>query len=198
MKALSLLCCSVLRRELEAFLARDYPEAELVFLDSMLHMHPERLRQRLDEAVAARPDRRCLLVYGDCHARMRETGDRPGCGRTEAVNCADLLLGRERYRTFRNGKAFVFLPEWTLRWRKVFQHELGFSDPALAREFMRENQRSLVYVDTGLMAVPTETLEEISAHFAMPVEVVGVSLDHLRQAIRSAVERLQGGSGHGR
>ena len=197
MKTLSLLCCSVLRREVETFLAQDYPEAELVFLDSTLHMHPEQLRQQLDAALAARPDRHCLLVYGDCHARMRETCERPNCWRIEAVNCADLLLGRERYRTLRNSKAFVFLPEWTHRWREVFQHELGFSDPALAREFMRENQRSLVYVDTGLMPVPTAILEEISAYFAMPLEVVGVSPDHLHQTVRAAVEHLMG-AGHGR
>ena len=101
MKTLSLLCCSVLRREVETFLAQDYPEAELVFLDSTLHMHPEQLRQQLDAALAARPDRHCLLVYGDCHARMRETCERPNCWRIEAVNCADLLLGHSQ----ENGKS---------------------------------------------------------------------------------------------
>jgi len=193
---LSFICCSVLRREIESFLRRDYPQAEQVFLDSMLHMHPEKLHQTLDEVLAARADRACLLIYGDCHAHMRETGELPQCAKTDAINCGDLLLGRELYRTYRNGKAFLFLPEWTERWREVFQQELGFKDQALAREFMQESQRQLVYVDTGLIPVPEKTLQEIAEFFNMPMEIVSVSLDQLRRAVRSAVERLEAKTAH--
>ncbi len=196
MKSLSFICCSVLRREIEEFLSQDYPQAEQIFLDSMLHMRPEMLHQAIDQALAARPDRHCLLVYGDCHAYMKETGERPHCTRTDAINCGDLLLGRELYRTYRNGKAFLFLPEWTERWREVFQKELGFSDQSLARDFMQESQRRLVYVDTGLIPVPETTLQEISEFFGMPMEIVPVSLNQLRQAVRSAVERLKAKTAH--
>ncbi len=196
MKALSFICCSVLRRELEAFLGQDYPQAEQVFLDSMLHMRPEMLHKAINEALAVRPDRQCLLVYGDCHAHMKETGLRPHCARSDAINCGDLLLGRSLYLTYRNSKAFLFLPEWTERWREVFEKELGFSDPALAREFMQESQRRLVYVNTGLIPVPHETLQEIAEFFSMPMEIVSVSLDTLRQAIHSAMQHLEKKAAH--
>ncbi len=196
MKALSFICCSVLRREIETFLSEDYPEAEQVFLDSMLHMRPEMLHHVIDEAIAARPDRHCLLVYGDCHAHMKEMGRRSDCARTDAINCGDLLLGRDLYRTYRSEKAFLFLPEWTERWREVFQKELGFSDPSLAREFMQESQRRLVYLDTRLIPVPAKTLQEIADFFSMPMEIVSVSLDKLRQAVRSAVQHLEAKAAH--
>jgi len=196
MRSLSIICCSVLRREVEAFALREYPEAELVFLDSMLHMHPEKLRQTIDAALAARPDRDCLLVYGDCHAHMHETGRRPHCARTSAVNCGELLLGREAYRSFRNERVFLFLPEWIERWREVFIKELGFSDQSLAREFMQESQRSLVYLDTGLIPVPEKTLAEIAGYFGMPVDVLAVSLNELHQAVHLAVQHLQTGDSH--
>jgi hypothetical protein len=191
MKPLTVVCCSVLRREIEHILDEDLPEAEDVFLDSMLHMHPEELRRTIDAVLAEKMDRPVLLVYGDCHARMAETGLRQQCARTEAVNCGELLLGRERYREFRNGKIFLFLPEWTQRWREVFVRELGFSDPSLAREFMQENQRRLVYLDTGLIPVPARALAEIEEYFGMPVEIVAVTLVHLRQAVRDAARRLE-------
>ncbi len=191
MKDLSFICCSVLRREIETFLSLYYPLAEQVFLDSMLHMRPEMLRKAIDEAIAVRPDRHCLLVYGDCHSYMKETGQRPHCARTDGINCGDLLLGRDLYLTYRNGKAFLFLPEWTERWREIFQKELGFSDPALAREFMQESRRRLVYVDTGLIPVPDKTLREISDFFGMPMEIVPISLENLRRALQSAVQRLE-------
>lgn len=191
MKPLTLVCCSVLRREMERILEEELPDAQAVFLDSMLHMHPEELCRTIDAVLAARIDRRILLVYGDCHARMAETGRRPQCARTGAVNCGELLLGQQRYREFRNGKTFLFLPEWTQRWREVFVQELGFADRSLAREFMQDNQRRLVYLDTGLIPVPTRTLAEIEEYFGMPVEIVAVTLVHLRQAVRDVARRLE-------
>ena len=191
MSTLSIICCSVLRRELEALALDEYPDAELVFLDSMLHMHPEKLRHAIDAALAARPDRDCLLVYGDCHAHMQEAGRRPHCARTGAVNCGELLLGWETYHSFRNEKVFLFLPEWTERWRQVFVRELGFSDQSLAREFMQESRQRLVYLDTGLIPVPEKTLAEIADYFGMPVDVLAVSLNELHQAVHLAVQHLQ-------
>lgn len=196
MRTLSIICCSVLRREIEAFALRQYPDAELIFLDSMLHMHPEKLRLTIDAALAARPDRDCLLVYGDCHAHMHETGQRQHCARTNAVNCGELLLGRETYRSFRNQKVFLFLPEWTERWREVFIKELGFSDQTLAREFMLESQRRLVYLDTGLIPVPKIALEEIADYFGMPVDVLAVSLNALHQNVRLTIQHLQTRDSH--
>lgn len=196
MRTLSIICCSVLHRELEAFALQQYPDAELVFLDSMLHMHPEKLRLTIDAALAARPNRDCLLVYGDCHAHMQETSRRPCCVRTNAVNCGELLLGREPYRFFRKQGVFLFLPEWTERWKEVFINELGFSDQSLAREFMRESQRRLVYLDTGLIPVPKIALEEIADYFGMPVDVLAVSLNVLHQNVRLAVQHLQTRNAH--
>ena len=196
MRTLSIICCSVLRRELEAFASRQYPDAELVFLDSMLHMHPEKLRLIIDAALAARPHRDCLLVYGDCHAPTHETVRRPHCARTSSVNCGELLLGRDTYRSFRNQKVFLFLPEWTERWREVFINELGFSDRSLAREFMQESQRRLVYLDTGLIPAPEKTLKEIADYFGMPVDVLAVTLNNLHQNVRLAIQHLQTRDSH--
>jgi hypothetical protein len=191
MKSLTVICCSVLRREIEEILSRDYPEAEMIFLSSMLHMHPEMLRKAIDGVLLTRPDRPCLLVYGDCHAHIQETAELPLCTKTDAINCGDLLLGRDLYQTFRREKAFLFLPEWTKRWREVFQKELGFSDQSLAREFMQENQSRLIYIDSGLIPVPEKTLFEISEYFSMPMDIVSVSLDQLRETVLSAVKNLE-------
>lgn len=196
MKPLTFLCCSVLRDELSTFLADNYPEAELLFLDSMLHMRPQRLEATLGQALDQRQDRRCLLVYGDCHARMREAASRPGCVKTEGVNCGELLLGHERYRRLRNDRVFLFLPEWTRRWREVFVEQLGFTDVDLARQFMAESRKRLVYLDTGREPVPLATLKEIETFFAMPVEILPVSLEHLHQAVRAAATRFGQGHGH--
>jgi hypothetical protein len=156
----------------------------------MLHMHPERLHRVMDESLTALGDRQCLLIYGDCHPYIYDAEQRPHCCRTKAVNCADLLMGKELYTSYRRRKAFIFLPEWTLRWREVFQKELGFNNPSLAQAFMQENREILLYLDTGLLPVPQKTLDEIAEFFGMPTEVLAVSLDPLRRAIHTALAGL--------
>ncbi len=194
MKPFTVICCSVLRREIEYLFAKDYPEAELVFLDSMLHMHPEKMREAIDKELVARPDCYCLLVYGDCHAHMRETADKPLCAKVKGVNCGHLLLGKEDYRSCRNNKTFLFLPEWTERWHEVFEKELGFTDRDLAREFMHENQRDLLYLDTGLIPVPQDTLNDITNFFDMPIDVLPVALDQLRHSVKAAIGQMMEGA----
>ena len=189
---LVVICCSVLKKELEAVLGFAYPGTERIYIDSMLHMHPAKLHRTMEEIMSARPGSPCLVVYGDCHAYMSEIEKHHHCARTAGVNCGELLLGQEQYKIFRREKAFLFLPEWTWRWREVFQKELGFSDPILAREFMQENSHSLVYLHTGLCPIPEKTISEISTFFAMPVRITEVPLDHLRMAVQSALKRIEG------
>ena len=196
MNHFTVVSCSVLLREISEILRLDYPEAEPIFLESMLHMRPEKLRISINEILAARPARPCLLVYGDCHAHIRETGLRLHCQKTDGVNCGELLLGQEVYRACRRENAFLFLPEWTERWREVFEKELGFSDRSLSREFMQENMNKLVYLDTGLIPVPQTILDEISEYFDMPMEILPVSIDQLRQTVRSAYKRLKEQGAH--
>jgi hypothetical protein len=191
-----ILCCSVLKQEILSVLGT-MPEASgLVFLDSMLHMHPEGLYRSMKKVLSEQKDRPCLIVYGDCHAYMHEMAQIPGCVRLPGVNCAELLLGPERYAVCRREKTFLFLPEWTERWQEVFQKELGFSDRALAREFMGETRKRLAYLDTGLVPVPTKTLDDIASFFDMPVETIPAPLGHLARAVETALMQLEKGPNH--
>ena len=193
---LLIVCCSVLKKEVSEIMKNHSTSVDMVFLDSMLHMNPERLRLEMERVLSDHPDQPCLIVYGDCHAHMEQMEQCPHRARTQAVNCGELLTGQERYRDFRREKAFLFLPEWTERWQEVFQKELGFSDPVLAGEFMRDTRETLVYLDTGLVAVPVETLKDISRFFGMAVETVGVPLDPLAEAMEKALKRLESEGSH--
>lgn len=183
------IACGVFRREVEQILREEFPDAVSVFPDSMLHMHPEQLRRELDTEIARHGRRPVVLVYGDCHAYMQQSCQLPHCTRTAGMNCCELLLGHEQYRQFQRDRVFIFLPEWTYRWREVFARELGLADRNNAGLFMKDMHSALVYLDTGISPVPEETLRDIETYFDMPVSVRSVSLDMLRNAIRTAAER---------
>lgn len=160
------------------------------FLDSMLHMHPTLLQETVEQTLTQEilPT---LIIYGDCGPTMHDIDKRFVCARTSSLNCGDLLLGHARYQKLQSGLAFLFLPEWTERWREVFQIELGFSNPELARIFMHDTRKSLVYVDTGLIPVPRSTLREIEDYFAMPVEIQSATLGPLRAKIHEGMQLLE-------
>ncbi len=83
---------------------------------------------------------------------------------------------------------FFLLPEWTLRWREVFEKELDLPEK-IAKEFMQGMHTKLLYIDTGQVPVPTEHLQEASEMLGLPFEVLRVGLEHLLAGIREALER---------
>jgi hypothetical protein len=189
-KKITCIACGVFKMEIEALARQGLFNCNVITLESMLHMKPAELEQNMEHAMAARPNDKFLILYGDCHPHMREMQAREDTTRVAGINCCDILLGRAEYRKLQKDQAFIFLPEWTMRWQEVFAHELGFAQPAVARAFMKEYRKRLVYVDTGVMQVPDGTLKEIAEFFNMPVEVMGISLDNLHQEICNALRKF--------
>lgn len=187
------LCCGIFEMELARIDPALRSRIEPRFLDSMLHMRPDLLEERLVQALREEEDRPTILIYGDCCPRMRELAAAPGRSRTKGLNCIEIALGGARFRTLRREGAFFFMAEWLARWREVFALELGFGSPALARDFMRESAKLIVYVDTGCAEVPTEELAEIGRYFALPVAVERAGLAGIESAIRNSLEELGDG-----
>lgn len=187
------IACSIFRKEIEALQASGRLEQPVAFLSSMLHMVPAQLETDLREALqAARADgsgQGIVMAYGDCCAHMNTFETEFGAVRTAGINCCEILLGRETYRRLRKEGAFFLMPEWALAWKEVFVGQLGLLG-SNAKAFMREMHTRLIYLDTGLMPVPGEALEEASAFLGLPLEIMEVSLepllDSLNQAARNA------------
>ena len=184
------LACGVFRMEMEALIARGSLDYPVTTLDSMLHMKPAGLERAMERAMAAGPGDRFLLVYGDCHPRMHEMQDRKNTAKVAGINCCDIVLGRDVYRKLQKELAFIFMPEWTMRWREIFTHELGFKKPDVLQAFIQEHRKKLVYVDTGVLPVPDKTIQDIREFFGMPVEVMPVSLDFLLQGVNKALQKF--------
>lgn len=185
-----LVSCGIFRQELARLGPAVTGPMRPVFLDSILHMRPARLDAIL-MGLAGNEKRRMLLIYGDCCPHMEELAARPTIRKVRGLNCCDILLGHDVYRQLRREGAFFFLPEWTTRWEEIFQTELGLKDQPLAREFMHEMHKRLVYLDTGLAEAPRKALADIEAFFDMPVEIRPVGLEHLATGVLDGLRRLE-------
>ena len=188
---ITLLICSVLEAEVRQLAALHWPESPIIALDSLLHIRPEALAQRLGPAVDAElaAGRRVVLVYGDCFAWMSDLEGRPGVARVAGMNCNSILLGRDECRALLKVGAFFLLPEWTTRWREIFTRDLGLNREN-ARGLMHDAHRKLVYLDTGIVPVPTADLQACAEHCGLPWEILPVSLEPLRAAIAEARARV--------
>ncbi|MBU0935238.1 MAG: DUF1638 domain-containing protein [Spirochaetes bacterium] len=182
------LACGIFRQELARLPPELLSGLRLSFLDSMLHMQPEKLDQILHTALL-NPEP-TLLVYGDCCHNMDEFIRPSVCRRTAGVNCCEIMLGSPRYCELRSKGSFFFMPEWTERWAEVFKTELGFADPDLARRFMADSMSGLVYLDTGVSTIPSGTIKEIEAFMGMPVRIEHTGLQQLELSIRAALKDL--------
>ncbi len=120
---------------------------------------------------------------------MLDQESMPGVYRVKGMNCPDVLLGPEKYRSLRKQGAFILLPEWTLRWKEIFQTELGL-DEHVAKDFMQEMHTKLIYLDTGSMPVPTDHLNEFSDYAGLDYEVLQTASNHIQIAINEAIDRM--------
>jgi hypothetical protein len=91
----------------------------------------------------------------------------------------------------RSEAVFFLMPEWTLRWEHIIKEELGLKTKELARDFMCQSMRRAVYIDTGVITVPTEALEAFSAYTGLPVTVEKVGPGHFAAALESALGRIE-------
>jgi len=185
-----MICCSVLQAEVESLCKAHWPVHKLIYLPSMLHMHPERLASSLESVLdnELKEGHGVVLIYGDCCARMTALEALPGVVRTRGKNCCELLLGPEEYRRLLQEGAFFLIPEWARRWKEIFAKELGLNRDN-ATSLMQEMHRKLVYLDTGLAPAPETALKECAEYCGLPYEVQPVSLERLRLAIEEALLR---------
>jgi hypothetical protein len=180
----SIIACSIFRKEIESLKMVLLKESSIHYLDSMLHMTPNLLDQKMSTEVNEELNNgnNVAIIYGECHACMNKLEARNNIKRIAGMNCIEIFLGKEQYRKLRKEGAFFLLPEWCGRWHEVFEKQLGLNMEN-AKSFMQEMHTQLIYIDTGVTPVPETTLNEISKYTGLPYSILPISLSNLEKAI---------------
>ena len=186
---LVIIACSIFRYELEHMVKEGKINIPIVYLSSMLHMHPKQLQILLDAKIEEYKNFRIILMYGDCHARMVDYEENTNIVRTPGINCCEILLGKEKYRKIRNDGAFILLPEWSGRWKEVFIDYMGFKTSKSIKPFMAEMHKKIVYVDTGLVEKNNPLLNEISDFLGLTLEIYPSTTNELESVITRLIEQ---------
>lgn len=186
------IACGIFTGEINALAEQGAFEFPFVFLDSALHMRPDVLKSSLNQVIEdyLLQYERVLLVYGDCHPYMQDLYDPKRVVRVQGINCIDIMLGRERYKSLRKEGAFFVLEEWAYRWKEIFVDQMGLSEKN-APIFMKSMHEKIHYLDTGISPIPYTELEEMSKYFDLPYQITSVTLDFLKDAILKAYEGVK-------
>ncbi|MGD9365297.1 MAG: DUF1638 domain-containing protein [Desulfobacteraceae bacterium] len=189
--SVNVVACSIFHREIELLQARGELSLPFHYLDSMLHMVPEKLCSLLNMQIDRMLGRNghIVLLYGDCHPTMHEQAKQKGVCRVKGVNCCEIMLGSETYRSYLKKGTFFLMPEWVQRWETVFRKGLGLSETT-AKSFMGTMHTHLLYLDTQVQPVPEAHLAEISRFTGLCWRCVSVSLIHLRDSVNRCVENM--------
>ncbi|HZK60896.1 MAG TPA: DUF1638 domain-containing protein [Anaerovoracaceae bacterium] len=183
-----IIACSIFKYELDHLQNTSRLNIPVVYLNSMLHMKPKELQILLDAKIEEFQNFRIILMFGDCHARMVDYEKNPNIVRSQGINCAEIILGSEKYRKIRSDGAFILLPEWTERWKEAFIDDMGFKTSKMATPFMKEMHKKIVYVDTGFQAKNDALFEEISDFLGLPIEIYSSSIDELENVVSRLIE----------
>lgn len=178
-----IIACSVFKTELEFLKNSGKITVPIIYLNSMLHMYPEKLQELLDKKIKENCNFKIVLVYGDCHARMIDYEKNPNIVRTPGINCCEIFLGTETYRKIRKDGAFVLLPEWANRWKEVFIEYMGFKNSASATLFMNDMHKKILYIDTGFTEINNPLLKEITGFLGLPLEIHSSSVYELEKTV---------------
>lgn len=180
------IACSIFQKEIEKLIEQKKINIPFEYLDSELHMKPQLLKEVLGNKLKPQ----CVVCYGKCEPNLDQNPGQNKIIKTEGLNCVEILLGRTLYRQLRKEGAFFLLPEWTHKWERVFKELLGLADSELARQFMNEMHTKMIYVNTGILPVPRETLNNIREYFAIPVEIIDIDLSELEKSIKTVINTI--------
>lgn len=178
-----IIACSIFKSELEHLKNSGAIDVPIVYLNSMLHMYPQQLKEDLDSKIKENSHLKIVLVFGDCHARMVDYAQNKNIVRTEGINCCEIFLGSSDYRKIRHEGAFILLPEWAERWKEVFVDYMGFKNSKSTKQFMTDMHKKLIYVDTGYTKINKPLLEEIAEYVGLPLEIHTSSIVELEKKL---------------
>lgn len=162
MVKIGMVACDMIKLELEKVLP-DFPEVvEIVWLESALHIYPERMKQTIIERVNAMQGRVDLvfLGYGYCQSlKGIEAEVEVPVLLPQYDDCLALLLTPERYAAEKNTECgtWFMTPGWAEIGAELVIKELRLDraarygkDPMVMAKRLFTHYRRGLYIDTGV------------------------------------------------
>jgi len=197
-----LICCGILKKEVEKLIEDNQLPVEPVFLEAGLHVDYDELEEHLTQAIeecSKDSSRGIIVVYGDlCHPRMKEIISKyDNVVKADALNCIDCLLGGhgKLSEIDPNLEHFYLSPGWmpsqlkvNPRFNPIFY---GWSPEEIKKQFSKL-KGILLFDSLEDLDEFKDEIEEFSNYIGLPIVGKKLSgLDRLKNFILETINRLK-------
>lgn len=205
-----LICCGILKKEIEKLIEDSQLPVEPVFLEAGLHVDYGELEKELTKAIeecSKDSSRGVIVVYGDwCHPKMKEIiGKHDSVVKVDALNCIDCLLGGhgKLSEIDPNNEYFYLSPGWMPSQLKVnprFNPIFYGASPEEIKQQFSQLKGILLFDSLEDLDEFKDEIEEFSNHTGLPIlDKKLAGLDRLKIFILETIKRLKNvRSGDGR
>jgi Protein of unknown function (DUF1638) len=196
MKAIALLICGALGREVKAIVDGRGWDVDVYGVPAMHHFYPKKIVAAVDRRLAELSPRyaRVVVVYGDCGTAgaLEPVLARYGAISVRGPHCYEMFAGAAEFeRLAMEEPATFFLTDWLVRnFERAVVRGLGLDRyPDLKDAYFR-NYAGVLY----LQQFPDERLlgkaHEIASFLGLPLQVRWVGLGELESRLAELVERV--------
>ncbi|MTI85679.1 MAG: DUF1638 domain-containing protein [Firmicutes bacterium] len=181
MSGKKILCCGILRHELEHLLEKQ--NVDITYIEAALHVDFDKLAQSVTKNLHGMGGNGIPLIIGtQCHPEMEQLVAEHGGRVMQAKSCIEMLLGEKMAEMDAEAKTFYLTSGWLENWRHIFMEGLGW-DAVDARQNFGYYDRILL-LDTGITPVDEMNLLAFFDYAQVPVEPIQVDLDNLRKLLK--------------
>lgn len=196
-----LICCGILRKEVEKLINQGQLDVETYFLDAGLHVIYSELENEITNALEITKEKTqtgTIVVYGDmCHPRLKKIIKKyNNTIKVDALNCIDCLLGGHKKLLQADPKCnhFYLSPGWmpsNLSKNKYFKEVFDWNLEGVKDQF--EHLNGIIIVDSlDNLNELKKDIEDFSNHTGLRVKnIKSVGLEGLKTVIDEAIKKLQ-------
>lgn len=184
---IKVLSCSIVKKEVDYLISKISQEIEITFLDSALHVFPEKLEEEIQKNLHGTTG--TLLIYGNkCCANIEKIAGENNAFLIGAANCVEMLLGSEMARLEKLSKTFFFTEGWVENWKHIFQQTLMW-DKIDARLNFGYCDRMLLVNTGSLTNLSDYDILELFDYTGLPVEFLATDLKNFKSLFISALKK---------
>ncbi len=195
-----LICCGILRKEVEKLIQQGQLDVEPYFLDAGLHAVYADLEKELTDALKKaqqKAENGIVVVYGDmCHPRIKKIVKQHNAVKVDALNCIDCLLGGHKNLLRIDPKCshFYLSPGWmpsNLKKNKYFKEIFDWNIENIKDQF--EHLNGLIIIDSLDNLEELEgDIEEFSFYSGLEVKSTeSVGLNGLKAVIEESIKKIE-------
>jgi hypothetical protein len=193
-----LICCGILKKEVEKLIRQGQLDVEPYFLDAGLHAVYADLEKELTDALKKaqqETENGIVVVYGDmCHPRIKKIVKQYNAVKVDGLNCIDCLLGGHKNLLKIDPKCshFYLSPGWmpsNLKKNRYFKEIFDWNIENIKDQF--EHLNGLIIIDSldNLEELESD-IEEFSFYSGLKVKSTKhAGLNGLKAVIEEAIQK---------